>query len=675
MNKYEFDKIKRLSIPAPNRTLTSVVRKWGGPILICHQHIKDHIVREKLIRSCREFFLNNYNPENRSHVLLNDETILNLYSSALILNWISGVLLGNIDKSSSLSDAEQWFLGKNSKTNTFSSCFDNSTQNEALFSLRKFEYSLNFLDIMPYITETFETKSELLFSLGKQRTTKRTNGIYYTPSDISDFVVNTLLTLRSNTNKSLDNIKWLDPACGTGCFLVSVFHAIIRRTHIEHGPSALNYIKNCLFGIDNSPLALQSVTYILMVHSLWNASNYDHIPVETLQSIGRNFHLQDSTSIESVRDLSKIIPSLYSGADFVLSNPPYSKKTLQASPNCFHLNHRDIYPYFVKMIELFSNSESGAGCMVVPLSICYNTQKDFRNLRDYIKTTSGHWYFLNFDRTPDSLFGDDVKTRNTIVFFQKAIDSKFYSSYLLRWNSRNREDLFRNITMSEFSISNLPGRIPKIGSEFGNKLYNTIQRRCSNTLSSSIKNVSPNNARTELFLRNQNTAYNWLPFEILNTRIVPDDAQLLKYRYWQCKDQYETKAAFALLQSRLSYWLWRIMEDGFHLNANFILSLPFSVDDFTSSTSSQLSMLGEHLWEEAKKHPTINKNADVLSVTYCPYLFTSILDDIDALICSEYGLPTGTIDYLKAFINNTVIVGREEEMGLNPAMKKYYGSL
>ena len=67
------------------------------------------------------------------------------------------------------------------------------------------------------------------------------------------------------------------------------------------------------------------------------------------------------------------------------------------------------------MWQLARPGRSASG-MVVPLSLGCSRRTQLTALRRAIAASGGRWRFAFFDREPHALFGEDVKTRNTIAF-------------------------------------------------------------------------------------------------------------------------------------------------------------------------------------------------------------------------------------------------------------------
>jgi adenine-specific DNA-methyltransferase len=79
-------------------------------------------------------------------------------------------------------------------------------------------------------------------------------GTHYTPDSVVDYIVNRTLRPHLESSESLTNIKILDPACGSGLFLLKAFDILANYWKESFGsftPKDAQYlIGNSLFGID-----------------------------------------------------------------------------------------------------------------------------------------------------------------------------------------------------------------------------------------------------------------------------------------------------------------------------------------------------------------------------------------------------------------------------------------
>ena len=665
-------KSNRLSVPTSKRSLFATTKPSAEHLLTAHQCLCSFLrnVRGD-VRAWYEnnYFFLKYNDEKP----LPKDVLINLLSSALTLNWIIGRIINAIPEKASLNDAAEWFNGKTLPQKSIK--IPEQINQSVVESLSKLSFDENLIELLPYIVEVFETSNEILTSSAGSRKKKKLKGIFYTPSDVSDYLVETILSRHHKKSLSMRNYTWLDPACGTGCILLSVLYLNAKEKGLITGENSLQYVKKCLYGIDSSPIALQSAVYILTYVSMKENLLDPGAMRRSLFSLGLNFLVKDATKIRNIKQLSESFQSLDSGADFVVSNPPYLKRqdTKQVSFEESYNGKMEQHavPRFIQMMTDLSHFEHGKGGMIAPLSVSYNSQQAYKKLRQ-LMWTKDEWYLAHFDRTPDSLFGDDVKTRNTIVFFSRNNKkNELYSTDLIRWNSRLRKYLFENIKFARVSEIFRDYPVPKCGDELGQNILNLLIGRQGKLLSYDIERINKLLTSNNCLLRNTNTAYNWLPFEITSAQEFRFDGTKSRFRYWRVKNENQEKDIFAIIQSRLTYWLWRIWGDGFHLTDNFIKNLPLSPNNFGKNGQRKLAELGGLLWKDMLENKVLNSNAGIITVTYCPYVSEDILDDIDRVIIDEYGLPEDTATYLKAFVKRTIVAGRDEEIYANPALRKW----
>lgn len=148
---------------------------------------------------------------------------------------------------------------------------------------------------------------------------KESNGVVYTPPMLVDFLLDQCLPLDAKT------LSWkiLDPACGSGIFLVGAFKRLIQCWRIANGWKKPTYrdlqaiLTNSIFGIDKAPEAILVTAFSLCVALcdelepliIWNELKFDNL---------QNSNLQD-------RDFFEIVESgkFNNYFDLVIGNPPF----------------------------------------------------------------------------------------------------------------------------------------------------------------------------------------------------------------------------------------------------------------------------------------------------------------------------------------------------------------
>jgi len=157
--------------------------------------------------------------------------------------------------------------------------------------LRKGQYALSFwaYDFSVIPIETISAIYQGFIS--EQGELQQTSGAYYTPPHLAELTVDILL---ENYKKPLYESKVLDPACGSGVFLVSMFNRMAGQWMARRGNhhrktrarELLNLLENQLFGIDVNETACHITCFSLYVAVLDQLEPWD---VEKLKEQGLRF--------------------------------------------------------------------------------------------------------------------------------------------------------------------------------------------------------------------------------------------------------------------------------------------------------------------------------------------------------------------------------------------------
>jgi hypothetical protein len=118
----------------------------------------------------------------------------------------------------------------------------------------------------------------------------------------------------------------------------------------------------------------------------------------------------------------------------------------------------------------------------------------------------------------------------------------------------------------------------------------------------------------------------------------------------------EAQAAFAILSSRLVFWLWHVMGDGFHVAAWLFEELPFVRNSFTDAQFEQLTALGAALWAQVQQHRIVSVNGGKQTIAFRPLALNQERDAIDQILIQAVGLPSAFAGELCDFVLQTVVV-------------------
>ena len=268
-----------------------------------------------------------------------------------------------------------------------------------------YDFSAIDADVLGNIYEQYlghiltKTAKRARLTAGKAQ--RKEQGIYYTPTYIVDYIVkNTIGALAKKKNFDPESIKILDPACGSGSFLMKAFDYLVAlnkrkngnvdQTKLDLSGASASYgrkieiLEKNLFGVDLDPKAVE----IAQLNLLLKAAEKKHrLPTLQENILAGNSLIDDpkiagSKALNWKEEFGKILDE--GGFDVVIGNPPYVRiQTLNKKEvGHYNKNYRsatknyDVYALFVErgmsllkeggmlgfiLPSKFFNSDYGAG--------------------------------------------------------------------------------------------------------------------------------------------------------------------------------------------------------------------------------------------------------------------------------------------------------------------------
>ena len=328
-------------------------------------------------------------------------------------------------------------------------------------------------------------------------------GIYYTPSYIVDYIVkNTVGEYISN--KTIDEIleiNIVDPACGSGSFLIRAFQEICDRIEekLKKGEKSEKYVSfktykeklslsqkstimlNCIYGIDLDEKAVELAQLNLLLKILEeegrNVAN-KRLP-NLLNNIKNGNSLIDDSKVAGDKAFNwhAQFPDVFShgGFDVVIGNPPYIRiqtlsKVYKIIAEDYSKNYKsaqgnyDIYSLFVeKGIEVLKKNGK-LGFILPNKFFISNYGKPLRNFlteKEYLNE------IVNFK---DNQLFEGASTYTCLLFLQKSSNKKIKYSEI-----NNMDKMFdyldKIFNKDSFDDKNLKVGLVKI-EEIKGKLWN-----------------------------------------------------------------------------------------------------------------------------------------------------------------------------------------------------------
>lgn len=180
-------------------------------------------------------------------------------------------------------------------------------------SLFAYDFSIIPIELISNIYETFFVLDD---QINKTEKTKR-DGAYYTPCYLAEFIVSSLF---EQTGKSQPTV--LDPACGSGVFLVSCYKRMVdihlQKNKKISATELKNILENHIYGIDKNEEALKIACfslYVAMLDYLMPKDIYENqVQLPTLK---QNLIAHNFLDPIPVPELSGVT------VDFIIGNPPW----------------------------------------------------------------------------------------------------------------------------------------------------------------------------------------------------------------------------------------------------------------------------------------------------------------------------------------------------------------
>ena len=354
------------------------------------------------------------------------------------------------------------------------------------------------------LTESHQAKVE------EKPEVKKAGGVFYTPKYIVDYIVeNTMgVLLEGKTPNQVSKMRFVDPACGSGSFLLGAFQYLIDwhiwyYSKLKKPPKDVIYtgkdgitrltvrekkriVLNNIYGVDIDPQAVE-VSMLSLLLKVLEDSNKDELEAQqklfqerALPYLGDNIKcgntLIGTDILEQdleMDEIAKINPfdweeefkKVFENGvfDAVIGNPPYvswsemlnrtpfeNGKYLDLEYSC-RPNHKDAQPnlymfFLIKTLNLINNGFVG---YILPQEWLFQVQ-DFR---DYLLSNTGEIKIFKFD-SEFRVF----KNKNCVVGTNSLI-------LFLENNNKNKLSIYETSELDENEVQKLLKDYPEVRSD------------------------------------------------------------------------------------------------------------------------------------------------------------------------------------------------------------------
>lgn len=301
---------------------------------------------------------------------------------------------------------------------------DGTSQTSLFAGWRLFDFSIIQIELLSEIYENFlfETAPEI----------KKKTGTYYTPPSLVEFILNEKLPIGQKEKNY--NVKILDPACGSGIFLVESFKRLVKRYESHHKIKLTDFGKlkklltENIFGIELHEQAIKVAAFSLYLalvdnldpKTLWKDRRLPNLinnPADaSLKAQGKNLFCRDT--LLKGKDIETI------KFDLIVGNPPFGTSNLSDSVRTYCEAHgfakEQVLPFLHKATQL---SPTGDIALICNTKILTNTGTSYKNFREWLFNECYVEKVFNFSILRNAkkwfggqLFGDATGPISILIF-------------------------------------------------------------------------------------------------------------------------------------------------------------------------------------------------------------------------------------------------------------------
>jgi type I restriction-modification system DNA methylase subunit len=260
-----------------------------------------------------------------------------------------------------------------------------------------YDFSIIDADVLGTVYEQYLShilkKTEKRATLTENHTHKKEQGIYYTPTYIVDYIVrNALGELLKEKNANIEKIRVLDPACGSGSFLIKAFDVLnehYQQNDKDYSQTQLDFetgttftrkvkiLQNNIFGVDLDKQAVEIAQLNLLLKI---AEKGQRLPLLERNIRRGNSLINDESIVGNEafkweKEFGEIIAN--GGFSVIVGNPPYGAELSETERSFvshkfkFASSNKNTALLFIEK-SLGLINENGHFGMIVPKSLAFS---------------------------------------------------------------------------------------------------------------------------------------------------------------------------------------------------------------------------------------------------------------------------------------------------------------
>lgn len=294
----------------------------------------------------------------------------------------------------SITEEKSRYNEKFIQTTTNFLCAQELKTGQKLLGFWAYDFSVIPIETIGAVYESFLGKQGKLKEAQGESDSKRTIGAYYTPLHLAEMAVDIALeNIEEIIKKPIHKLKALDPACGSGVFLVSLFGRIAESLRREENYNEkrrnIRWVRKLLpklhqlYGIDISPTACHITCFSLYLALLEQLEpsdvEYLHEHNEQLPPLLAN-DPKGYKTIHYDNLFNQKLSLKKKDFDIVIGNPPWVSRhnqkdqkflnLLKENPNVLGPDKQIAHGFMWKAPKYLS--DDGTACLLLPTSVLLN---------------------------------------------------------------------------------------------------------------------------------------------------------------------------------------------------------------------------------------------------------------------------------------------------------------
>lgn len=481
-------------------------------------------------------------------------------------------------------------------------------------------------------TSYIETQ-EFLSRLNEKESIRKAKGVYYTPSDVVQFIVRSSINLlfgklEDDSIKALssDDVDYkmfcmgkttFDPTCGAGEFLLAVMDKKFELWEHNKGSSAkedIEAIAGTIYGNDINPdsIVITKLRLYLCAVNRYGVEKCIDLP----QILNNNFSTQDYVVNP---------PSDRCGYDLVIGNPPYVEDVKSGLD--LVESYGNIYANVLVNVARRLNNNGVLG-FVIPLS--YVATPRMMKLRNELYSLVPEQYILSYSDRPDCLFTSVHQKLCILLCRKNSVKRTIYTSDYRYWYKEERPHLFTDtsIVLNEYVKDDY---VPKLGTYIDVAVYQKV------TNGAKIQSIKSLSLRTgEPLFINMRAAF-WI-------KAFRNPHPGAEYKSFMFESSDMANYLMCIVNSSLFWWYWTCVSDCWHITLKELVSFGVpKISDY--SMTNHLAKEMEKKLEETKVYVGTKQTEYEYKHRSC----VDVIHAIDNYINSIYGLTPEESEYIKSF--------------------------